>query len=240
MTHLNRANLAAACLLLIAALAAHCGRRRPIDTADEEAKRRAANIAAFPDAARALVRPEDGARQHAGARHRLLCARLPRRRHGAAGRWAELAGDAAQPQPKLGPPRPDRLSRGSRPRGAEDHGLAGPARRRYLAAAGRADADRPRLPPDRPRRRSLADADAAQPPRWRGAREHARRQHGQSRLARRRSETLDAGPYPADQGRRQRAARRAHLRQSGHQGRALPGSGRRSLMAQQGPADLGP
>ena len=49
--------------------------------------------------------------------------------------------------------------------------LAGSPRRRHVAAARRADADRPRQPPDRPRRRHLVRADAGLHALRRGARE---------------------------------------------------------------------
>ena len=52
MIKLNRATTAAAAVLMIAAALPIAGHAQ--STADEEAKRRAANIAAFPDAARAL------------------------------------------------------------------------------------------------------------------------------------------------------------------------------------------
>ena len=45
-------------------------------------------------------------------------------------------------------------------RAATSDGWRGPARRRHVAAARRTDADRPRQPSDRPRRRHLVDADA--------------------------------------------------------------------------------
>ena len=61
----------------------------------------------------------------AGARDRLLSARLPRRRRRAADQRQDLAGHAAVAQPQLGPSRPDRVPGAARGQGAE--GSAGPA-----------------------------------------------------------------------------------------------------------------
>jgi hypothetical protein len=77
---------------------------------------------------------------------RQLLARLSRRRRGAAGRRPELAGDAPVAQPQLGAPRARRAAAAVFRRGLAVRGLAGAARRRPVAAARRADADRPCQP----------------------------------------------------------------------------------------------
>ncbi len=62
-----------------------------------------------------------------------------------------------------GHPQPDRLPRAAVEAGAADQRLAGPPRRRHRAAARRTDDHRPRLAPDRPRCRRVADPDARPP-----------------------------------------------------------------------------
>ena len=95
----------------------------------------------------------------AGACNRQSQSRLPRRRRSPAARWARLAGDASLPPPLLRAFPIDRLHRelglGCEPNGRRHIG------RRYGAAAGRADADRPSQPPDRPGCRHLVRACAA-------------------------------------------------------------------------------
>ena len=95
----------------------------------------------------------------------LLCRRRGHR-HGR----ADLAGDAPVAQPPLGSSGDDPADRETVAR-RRRRWLAGPAARRHLAAARRADADRPRLAPDRARRRHLAHADAGPPAFGRRARE---------------------------------------------------------------------
>ena len=95
--------------------------------------------------------------------------------------------------------------------------------RRHVAAARRPDAHRPRLPPDRPRRRHLADADAGPRADPRGARGNVGRQHG----ARRTGSTSIRSVWTPDHLAVIRAAARgpagaAHLRQCGDQEGALP------------------
>src|SRR4051812_4215297 len=72
----------------------------------------------------------------------------------ATGHRAGLGGDADLPQPELGSPEPDRLPRAPRGRDEAGRGSRHPARR-HGAAARRTVALRPRLAPDRPRRRRL-------------------------------------------------------------------------------------
>ena len=113
-----------------------------------------------------------------GALDRLLLARLPRRRQGAAGRRRVLAGDAAVAQPHMGPSGDDRLSRALLEQGRGGGRLARHSGRRHFAAARRPDADRPRLASGRPRRRHLADADARPHAVPRGARGDVGGRHG--------------------------------------------------------------
>ena len=144
--------------------------------------------------AKQLFRPCPVAERSGDAQHRVLFARLPCRRHRAAGQRAGLAGDAAVAQPQLGHAAAHRLSRTLRPRSAARQPLAGHSRRRHVAAARRPDADRPRLASDRPRRRYLAEADAALHAVARAARRDDVDQCRARGSARCRSALLDAGP----------------------------------------------
>ena len=85
-------------------------------------------------------------------------------------------------------------------RGQGRRRLAGPAGRGLVAAARRADADRPCQPPGRPRCRHLADAHAGPHPLPQGARETERHQrhHG---LQDHRSQGVDRSACQADQAR---------------------------------------
>ena len=115
------------------------------------------------NARQGAVRPRPEARPSGAGRDRLLCQRLPRRRPGPADHRRRLAGDAPVAQPQLGPSRARRLSRAAGAQGARRRHLSGPPRRRYGAAARRADDQRPCLPSGRPRRRHLAAPDARAP-----------------------------------------------------------------------------
>ena len=152
---------------------------------------------------------------------RRLCQRLPRRGRVAADQRAGLAGDAALAQPQLGQSAPARLSRAAGERCARARRLARASRRRHVAAARRADADRPYQPPDRARRRYLAHADARPHPDAARARGHDRGLDAQGPVQRR-SRYLHPGASEAHQARRLLSAGRAHLRASGHQEGAVP------------------
>ena len=180
------------------------------------------------------VRPKADADFLAGARNRLLCARLPRRRHRAADQRQDLAGDAAVPQPQLGPSRSGQDARASGRQGTEAR-LAGLTGRRHGAAARRADADRPHQPSGRARRRYLADADADTGTHGAGARGNVGDQCGRRRQARRRSGDLDAAASCHHPRRGGGSRRRTHHCQRGDQEGDVPGGGgHESLLAAQG------
>ena len=85
--------------------------------------------------------------------------------------------------------------------------LARPADRRHLAAARRPDADRPCLASDRPRRRHLAEPDAAPPPDRPRARDDERRVDDPQGRPDRRRAALDPRPSAAPEARRVLSAR---------------------------------
>ena len=114
-----------------------------------------------PETARqAGVRPGADAGRSSGALDRLLLARLSRRSQGAAGRRRVLAGRAPVAQSHVGKPGDDRLPRALLTQGEGRGRLERHSGRRHFAAARRPDADRPRLPSGRARRRHLAHSDA--------------------------------------------------------------------------------
>ena len=127
-----------------------------------------------------------------GPLDRLLLAGLSRRRQGAAGRRRVLAGRAPVAQPDVGKPGDDRLPRALLAQGEGRGRLERHSGRRHLPAARRADADRPRLPSGRPRRRRLAHPDARPYAVARGAREHVGGQHGDRGRPLGRQDALDA------------------------------------------------
>ena len=114
-----------------------------------------------PEAAgQGSVRPGADARRSAGALDRLLLARLSCRSQGAAGRRRILAGRAPVAQSHVGESGDDRLPRALLAQGEGRRRLERHSGRRHFPTARRPDADRPRLPSGRPRRRCLADPDA--------------------------------------------------------------------------------
>ena len=93
--------------------------------------------------------------------------------------------------------------------------LAGPSRRRHGTAAGRPDAHRPRLAPDRARRRPLADPDAGPAAQRRGTGNDFGRLHAPARRTNRGRDTVHRCPHRLDQARVTRSAGRADLRPPG-------------------------
>ncbi len=165
-------------------------------------------------------------------------ARLPGGRDATAGNRADLAGDAAQPQPRMGQPGDDRLHRGPQPHRGQG-GLEGALGRRHRPAA-RRSGQGPRQPPDRPRRRHLvhpAVAAGPQPGR-------ARAGHGNQRARRRpgaRQRQLDAVARLYPRGRGARSPGRAHLRhRAGEAADVRRRRPRRRRLAAQDPALVGP
>ena len=142
-----------------------------------------------------------------GALDRLLLARLPRRRQGAAGRRRVLAGGAPVAQPHVGQSGDDRLPRALLAQGQGRGRLERHSGRRHLPAARRPDADRPRLASGRPRRRRLADADARPYAEPRGARGHVGGQHGDRGRALGRPVALVGGAGARSSRRRPRSPR---------------------------------
>ena len=118
-----------------------------------------------------------------------------------------LAGDAPVAQPRLGPSGDDRLPRALLAQGGARGRLAGHSGRRHFAAARRADADRPRFAPDRPRRRRVADADARPSARPRRARRDVGRRHGAARRPGGRPARIGASGRPGSSRRRPRSPR---------------------------------
>ena len=132
-----------------------------------------------PEAAgQGSVRAGADARRSSGALDRLLLARLSCRGESAAGRRRILAGRAPVAQSHVGESGDDRLPRALLAQGEGRRRLERHSGRRHFPAARRPDADRPRLPSGRPRRRRLAHPDAGPHALQRRARDHVGGRHG--------------------------------------------------------------
>ena len=226
MTSFERQIIRAAALLLALGGGALAQERGALDSGAARAAERSRRPQAAGEGG---LRPGAVAGRSAGAVDRLLCARMSRRGEGAAGRWRNLAGHAAFPQPQLGPSGDDRLPRALLAQGGAEGGLARHSRRRHLAATRRPDAVGARLASGRARRRHLADADARPQPDTDRARGDVGGRHGRRGRPRRRSRALDAAPGGGHPGGGGRTGGRTHLRQCRDQEETLRDRARRSL-----------